>query len=128
GVFMPLDGDNEYLKTSPTFGLMIMGPLSRQFIVELGVKLRINTNNKAFDFMDEGQIKEINSRSSYFVGLHVGYKAFDSGSWIIVPKLGAGLGFINTKLAKTSLQDVISSDEESLSGIRYNNVNTLHSV
>lgn len=127
GVFMPI-GTNEYLKTSPTFGMTIMSPLSRQFIFELGVKFRINTNNEAFDFIDEGQIKAINSNSSYFLGVNLGYKVLDNGPWIILPKIGTGLGFINTKLSKTTVYDVVVTEEENLSGIQYNNVNTLHTT
>lgn len=127
GVFAPIN-ENEHLKTSPTFGFMIMSPLYRDFIFELGLKLRVNTKNASFDFIDEGQIKEINSSSSYFLGFNIGYKVYDHVPWIILPKLGTGLGFINTKLAKTSVYDVVTDEGEHMSGIRYNNVNTLHSV
>ena len=127
GVFMPIGG-NDYLRTSPTFGITIMSPLSGSFVFELGVKLRINTNNATFDFVDEGQIKEIHSNSSYFLGANLGYKVFDKGSWIVLPKIGTGLGFINTNLSRTSVYDVITTEEEDISGIRYNNVNTLHNV
>lgn len=127
GVFFPL-GSNEYLQTSPTFGFTIMSPLYRPFVFELGLKLRINSKNAPFDFRDEGQIKEIHSKSSYFFGANLGYKALDRGPWIILPKVGLGLGFINTKLSTTTISDAIWDYEESGSGIKYNNANTLHSV
>jgi hypothetical protein len=126
GAFVPLT-NNPYQKSSPTFGFTIMSPLYRQFIFEMGLKMRINSGNEVFDFIDEGQIKEIKSNSSYFFGMSIGYKVLDHGPWIILPKIGTGLGFINTKLSRTSVYDVITDEGESLSGIQYNNVNTLHS-
>lgn len=127
GAFFPL-GSNEYLQTSPTFGFTIMSPLYRPFVFELGVKLRINSKNAPFDFRDDGHIKEIHARSSYFLGANLGYKALDRGPWIILPKVGLGLGFINTKLSTTTIYDAMWDYEDSGSGIQYNNANTLHSV
>lgn len=127
GAFFPI-GSNEYLKTSPTFGFTFMGPLHQSFVFELGLKMRINTKNAPFDFRDDGQIKEINASTSYYIGANLGYKAFDNGPFIILPKVGLGLGFINTKLAKTTIYDSMIDYEDTGSGIQYNNANTLHSV
>src|SRR5690606_3508895 len=66
--------------------------------------------------------------TSYYIGANLGYKAFDNGPVIILPKVGLGLGFINTKLAKTTMYDSMIDYDDTGSGIQYNNPNTLHSV
>lgn len=119
-------GENSTFTTAPSFGFSVMSPLANPFVFELALKFRFNTNDKYFDFNDQGTILDINSSSSFFFGGTAGYKALDNGTFIILPKIGAGLGFINTGLSEVTYYDDYDENGNS-SSTRYNNVNTLHS-
>ncbi|TJZ60679.1 hypothetical protein FAZ15_11875 [Sphingobacterium olei] len=119
-------GKNSTFATSPSFGASVMSPLANQFVFELAIKFRLNTNDNYFEFNDNGVIKDINSSSSFFFGGTAGYKALDNGPWIILPKVGAGFGFINTGLSETTFYNGDYYEENGSSGIQYNNANTFH--
>ncbi|MBE8720003.1 hypothetical protein [Sphingobacterium pedocola] len=120
-------GKNSTFSTSPSFGVSLMSPLANPFVFELALKFRLNTNDNYFEFNDNGVIKDVNSSSSFFFGGTAGYKVMDNGPWIILPKVGAGLGFINTGLSETTFYDGDYYDEgNGSSGIQYNNANTFH--
>lgn len=117
-------GKNSTFTTSPSFGVSVMSPLANAFVFELALKFRLNANDNYFEFNDDGVIKDINSSSSFFFGGTVGYKVFDNGPWVVLPKAGAGLGFINTGLSETTFYD--GDYDDGSSGIQYNNANTFH--
>ena len=54
-------GKNSTFATSPSFGASVMSPLANQFVFELAIKFRLNTNDNYFEFNDNGVIKDINS-------------------------------------------------------------------
>lgn len=117
-------GKNSTFTTSPSFGVSIMSPLANSFVFELALKFRLNTNDNYFEFNDDGVIQDINSSASFFFGGTAGYKVFDNGPWIVLPKVGAGLGFINTGLSETTFYN--GDYDDASSGIQYNNANTFH--
>jgi hypothetical protein len=115
GLYAPI-GSNKIFSNSPTFGLTMSSPLMFDFITEVGMKIRINTNDQDFTYYALGKPNLVNSDMSVYIGGFLGYKLFENKTLTIIPKLGAGLESVNTGLS----QQINNHEEE------YFNVETLH--
>ena len=125
GVFKPLSNDNYYF-TAPTFGISVMTPFKYKWIGELQYKLRTDSRANNIFINDDGRDVEINAQSLHNIGLGIGYKLLHNKSWIILPKLNFGLGFIWTGISENTIEvDEYGDEYES---VAYKNVNTLHST
>ncbi len=86
-------------------------------MVELGVKFRINVNDKSFDYYALEDTNKVNSDVTIFFGGLVSYKVYESERLTLLPKAGIGLESVDTGLTEKSDD---SDDVESF------NVNTIH--
>lgn len=120
GIFSPLQRNTAY-GVAPAFGLSLMGPFSNLFIPELSYKFRVH-EAAPFDMKYKGEIREVSPRSSHFISLGIGYKVYDSGKIIVLPKLNSGLGFIWTGLSESYYQEDEYGNEER--NTSYKNINT----
>lgn len=126
GVEMPLTGSDPVFKTNPVLGFMFSSKLSSALLYELGVKVRINSNDKYFDYMLYSDMVEVNSSASYSFGGSLGYKVYDNDDFIIYPKLGLYWESTATGLSESTFVDSWAADQD-YGSIKYNNVNTMRS-
>ena len=123
GLFSPL-GNNPIYENSPIFGISLMGPLSNNIIPELNYKFRIHNNSTPIDMRYKSEIREVDPKTSHFIGVGVGYKVYDNGRFIILPKINSGLGFIWTGLSESYYEeDEYGNEHENIS---FKNINTWH--
>lgn len=127
GAYMPLGATNPVFKNNAVLGISVMSPLSHAFIFEGMLKIRVNSNDRDFDYMLRDEIYTINSKATYFMGGSVGYKVYDNEKYIIYPKIGIAFESTNTGLSETIYNDN-SYDEygDQTSYTRYNNLNTVN--
>ncbi|MHC8948218.1 hypothetical protein [Sphingobacterium hungaricum] len=127
GAYMPLGATNPVFKNNAVLGVSLMSPLSNSFIFEGMIKVRINSNDRDFDYMLRDEIYTINSKATYLMGGSIGYKVYDDEKYIIYPKIGIAFESTNTGLAET-IYDDNSYDEygDPTSYTRYNNLNTVN--
>lgn len=123
GVFSPL-GKNPIYGNAPTFGLSVMGPLNNSIIPELSYKLRIHNDAAPFDMKYKDEVREVAPNSSHFLNVGIGYKVYDSGRLIILPKVNTGVGFIWTGLSESYYEEDEYGNEEK--NISFKNINTWH--
>ncbi len=126
GGYGPLGGRNTTFGYNPTLGITIMSSLNRNFIFEGGIKVRINSSDKNFDYQLYDEVVSVNSSASIFVGGNVGYKVYDRGKYIIIPKLVIGWDMITTGLSETVYNDNYYDEYGDGSSTKFHNVNTLH--
>ncbi|WP_144062630.1 hypothetical protein [Sphingobacterium paucimobilis] len=99
GIFSPFDS-NPIFDQSGIFGISYMGSLNNSIVSELVYKFRVHNNSRPFDMRYKQEIREVNPNSSHFIGLGLGYKAYDNGTLVVLlPKINTGLGFIWTGLS-----------------------------
>lgn len=123
GLFSPL-GNNPVYKNSPIFGISLMGPLSNNIVPELSYKFRIHNNSTPIDMKYKSEIREVAPKTSHFIGVGVGYKVWDNGSFVVLPKINSGLGFIWTGLSESYYEeDEYGNERENIS---FKNINTWH--
>ncbi|MEJ5053099.1 hypothetical protein [Sphingobacterium sp. MYb382] len=128
GAETSIGGSRPIFRTNPTFGLMFSSRLSSDFLYEIGAKVRINSNDRDFDYLLYGRTETINSSASYSFGGSLGYKLYDNNDWIFYPKVG-----IYWESTATGLSEVIDSDNwwgneyYNSSSIKFHNVNTMRS-
>lgn len=128
GAEFPITGTDPLFKTNPTFGFMYSSKLSTQILYELGLKVRINTADREFDYDLDGEVETVNSGASYSIGGNLGYKLFDNTKFIIFPKVGLFWDITSTGLTEVTdgFYDPYYEDEYlSPSSIRFNSVNTM---
>lgn len=133
GVEFPISGNDPVFKASPAFGLMYSSKLSVPFIYELGAKIRVNTNDRAFDFLLYDEIETVNSAVSFSLGGNIGYKIFDNDKFIISPKIGLYYEATSTGLSEVTdsyyYDDYYYDDyEQGSSSVRYHNVNAMRTT
>ncbi len=116
GVFIPISSDDIFTY-SPMFGLTFSNPLRNKLIIELGMKFRLNINDKPFNYYALGDTNSVNSDVSIFFGGMFSYKLYESEKLILLPTVGIGMESINTGLSEKKSK---SAD------IDYYNVETIH--
>ena len=116
GIYSPL-GKNNVFSHSPLFGFTFSTPLVWKTVVELGVKFRININDKDFDYFALGEMHNVNSDVSIFFGGLIGYKIYESKQLVLIPKFGVGLESVDTG---------ISEKNDKGDDTKYHNVETIH--
>lgn len=126
GVYGPLGGTNTTFGYNPVFGLTVMSSLRKNFIFEGGIKVRINSSDRDFQYLLYNETMDVNSAASFSVGGNVGYKALDRGKFMLIPKLGIGWEVISTGLSETVYNDNYVDEYGDGSSTRFHNVNTLH--
>lgn len=124
GVEYPLTGTDPVFKSNPTFGIMFASKLSSDFLYEIGAKVRINHNDKTFDYQLYDDIKSVNSSASYSFGGNVGYKLLDDDVFILSPRIGLYWESTSTGLSEIT-EDYYDDYGNSIPNIRFNNVNTM---
>ena len=100
GVSRPLNSDDVF-GANPVFGASISTPLEYKIVVELGVKVRVNVNDKPFDYYAMGEVNEVDSDYGILIGTTAGYKVFDNEKFIVLSKAGVGVEIINTGLSES---------------------------
>ena len=128
GVTGPLGGVNPTFGVNPSFGVMYSSRLSSSFIYELGMRVRINSKDRDFDYNLYDDVERVNSKASFSFGGTVGYKVFDNKKFIIAPKFGLAYETTTTGLSEiteTEYYDEYYGDYASSSNVRYHNVNTM---
>jgi len=123
GAEFPVTGIDPIFKTSPTMGFMYASPLESDVLFELGLKIRVNSNDRDFAYHLDGVTEVVNSSASYGIGGTLGRKLFDNDAFIIYPKLGIFFETTSTGLSYVSYYDD-GSYEDAVSVV-YNNVNTM---
>jgi len=116
GFFHPLN-NNDIFKYSPSIGFSISSPINNKFIVEIGMKIRININDDSFIYYALDDSNKVNSDVSVFFGVQFGYKIAASKNLILIPKIGIGLETVDTGIESSSYEE-----EEST----YYNLETAH--
>ena len=117
GVEFPITGNDPLFKTNPTFSFMYSSKLSTPFLYELGVKIRVNSNDRAFDYLLYDEIETVNSSVSLSFGGNLGYKIFDN------EKYSTGLSEVTDSYY---YDDYYYDDyEQGTSSVRYHNVNSM---
>ena len=127
GAYMPLGAVNPIFKNNAILGISVVSPLQNSLIWEGMLKVRINSNDRTFDYALDGEIYEINSPASYLIGGSVGYKVFDNDRYIIYPKIGLAYESSTTGLAETTYYEgQYDEDGNVSSSTKYNNLNTMN--
>ncbi|MFD1768551.1 hypothetical protein [Sphingobacterium suaedae] len=134
GLEIPVTGSDPLFKSNPTFGVMFSSKLSVPILFELGAKVRINANDRAFEYLLYDEIETVNSSASFSIGGTFGYKAFDNEKFIIYPKVG--LFWESTSTGLSEVTDgyydgggyYYDDYNGSTSTIKYNNVNTMRTT
>lgn len=106
GIYGPLGGKNTTFGTNMSLGFTVMSSLEKSFIFEGGFKVRINSNDRNFDYNYDNQTESVNANFSLFFGGSVGYKIYDNTKFIIIPKLNLGIDMIDTGIS----EDVYTDD------------------
>lgn len=115
GVYKPL-GSSKVFSTDPIIGLTFSSPLRFNFLVELGIKARININDKNFNYYALGDTNNVNSESSIFFGGIFGYQVYKNQKLRIIPKVGIGIESVDTGI----------SEKKSRDETKYYDVETIH--
>ncbi len=123
GAEFPITGSDPLFKTNTTVGLLYSSGLSSPVFFEGGIKIRINSNDRSFDYLLYEEVEHVNSSASFSIGGNVGVKLFDNDKFIIAPKAGLYYDITNTGLSEVNYFD----DEygESTRSVQYHNVYTM---
>jgi len=105
GVYGPLGGKNTTFGPNLSLGFTIMSSLQKSFIFEGGFKVRINSNDKNFDYNYYDQSESVNSNFGLFFGGAVGYKIYDNTKYIVIPKLNIGIDMVDTGISEDIYTD-----------------------
>jgi hypothetical protein len=116
GFYKPLSS-SDIFAYSPIVGVTFSSPLRNKLIVELGIKFRININDKSFNYYALGDTNNVNSDVSVFFGGLIGYKIYESKKLVLVPKFGIGLESVDTGISEKE-----SKNEDET----YYNIETIH--
>ncbi|TDS15827.1 hypothetical protein [Sphingobacterium paludis] len=131
GAEFPITGSDPLFKTNPTVSVMYASGLSSLFLFEGGIKIRINSNDRSFDYNLYNEVEHVNSGASFSLGGNIGIKAFDNDKFIIAPKAGLYLDVTTTGLSEVNYYDDGYYDdeyEEGGSSVQYHNVNTMRTT
>jgi len=123
GAEFPVTGIDPLFKTNPALGFMYSSPLEPNVLFELGLKVRINSNDRDFEYHMDGLTEVVNSGASYGIGGSLGRKLFDNDAFIICPKLG--LFFETTSTGLSHFSYYHDGSYEDAASVVYNNVNTM---
>lgn len=105
GVYSPLGGKNTTFGPNMSLGFTIMSSLAKSFIFEGGLKVRINSNDKNFDYNYYDQVESVNARFGLFFGGAAGYKLYDNTKYIVIPKLSLGIDALDTGISENIYND-----------------------
>ncbi|WP_293926218.1 hypothetical protein [Sphingobacterium sp. UBA6320] len=105
GVYGPLGGSNTTFGPNMSLGFSIMSSLAKSFIFEGGFKVRINSNDKNFDYNYYGTTESVNADFGLFFGGALGYKIYDNTKFIVIPKLNLGIDMVDTGISEDIYTD-----------------------
>ncbi|WP_437920935.1 hypothetical protein [Sphingobacterium sp. LRF_L2] len=133
GAEFPITGSDPLFKTNPTFGFYVSSKLSSLFLFEVGAKVRVNSNDRSFDYLLYDEVEHVNSSISFSLGGNIGAKAFDNDKFLIYPKVGLYWESTSTGLSEvTSYYDdgyyYDDYNNGSTSTVKYHNVNTMRTT
>lgn len=111
-------GKEHVFGNNPLLGLTFGGKFKKNLSIDIALKMRLNYNDKPFDFIAFEDTNTVNSGLSIFMGGLFGYKLLDKKNFSIESKLGIGLESVNTGLSKSV--GSTSQDRE------YYDLNTIH--
>lgn len=115
GAYRPLS-NNGVFANSPMVGFTFSSRVTSKFMAEIGVKVRMNINDKSFEYIVNGDTNTVNSKASVFFGGVLGYTIYERPKFMVMPKIGAGLEMVHTGI---TTQDK-NEDEEN------HDIETLH--
>lgn len=112
---------------------MYSSKLSNQFIYDLGVKIRVNSNDRSFDYLLYDEIQTVNSGVSLSFGGNLGYKIYDNNKFIIAPKVGlyyeatsTGLTEVTSDYYDDYYDDYYYDDyDQPANSVQFHNVNSM---
>lgn len=105
GVYGPLGGKNTTFGPNLSLGFTLMSSLEKSVIFEGGFKVRINSNDKNFDYSYYDQSESVNSNFGLFFGGAVGYKIYDNTKYIVIPKFNLGIDMVDTGISEDIYTD-----------------------
>jgi len=111
-------GKEHIFGNNPLLGLTFGGKIKKNLSIEVALKMRLNYNDKPFNFLAFEDTNTVNSDMSIFMGGLFGYKLVDKNNFSIESKLGFGLESVNTGLSKSD--GPTSQDRE------YYDLSTIH--
>jgi len=119
GTYIPL-GSADFFLPSSTLGFTLQGPLKKLFIPEFNYTLRINNNKELMSVQFRSEWYEVKAQTSHSFSAGLGYKIYDSGKFILLPKIRTGLGLIWTGISSSYyIQDDYGYDVEQLDYKKY---------
>jgi hypothetical protein len=92
-------GKNKIFGTNPVIGISLGTPLVNKFSLDLAVKLRLNINDKSFDYYALEKVNTVNSNTAIFGGFIGSYKLFETNKNLILGKIGLGAENVLTGLS-----------------------------
>ncbi|UIR55235.1 hypothetical protein LZQ00_13260 [Sphingobacterium sp. SRCM116780] len=105
GIYGPIGGKNTTFGTNVSLGFTVMSSLARSFVFEGGIKVRINSNDKNFDYNYYDQAESVNAGYGLFAGGAIGYKVYDNTKFILLPKLNLGVDIVDTGISEEVYND-----------------------
>lgn len=127
GLTGPLGGINPTFGVNPSFGVMYSSALTSPFLFELGMRVRVNTKDRDFDYLIYDDVQTVNSKASFSFGGTLGYKVFDNNKFIIAPKFGLGYETTTTGISEITDYGYYDDYGDYINGTdtKYHNVNTM---
>lgn len=94
-------GKEHVFGNNPLLGLTFGGKFKKNLSIDIALKMRLNYNDKPFDFIAFEDTNTVNSGMSIFMGGLFGYTLVDKNNFSIASKLGVGLESVNTGLSES---------------------------
>lgn len=114
GSYNPM-GKSNVFGNNFMFGFGVSTPLDGKLLIELAARMRINANDKNFNYHAFDEINSVNSKTSIYAGAFIGYKLFDNEKYLVYSKIGAGLETVDTGLKqKYEHKDDVLYDVETI--------------
>jgi len=97
GICRPIN-PNDVFGYNPTFGLTFGTPFENKLRFEMAMKLRLNINDKTFEYYALNDTINVNSKNSGFLGALIGFKIIENKNLSLIPKFGIALETIEFDL------------------------------
>jgi len=99
GMYSPI-GEKLVFNNTLSIGVGIGLSFHNKLFIEYALRGRINKNDKDFDYLVQDTLNTVNSKSTMYSSIFVGYPIFDNGKLIIYPKIGLGNESVKTGIVK----------------------------
>lgn len=87
GICRPIN-PNDVFGYNQTLGLSVNSPFKNKLNIELGMKYRLNINDKSFKYFALEDTINVNSAYSLILGVLIGYKVYETKKLSLIPKFG----------------------------------------